>query len=631
MRTDLADSESAKKSFVALIGAPNCGKTTLYNWLTNSKFKTVNYPGATVEYSLGSLSERYNDSFPVMDTPGTYSLFPKSADEEVTVKALFEHPELGHAGKVIVVVDGTQMGRHLLLAKQIREAGFSFVIALTMSDLLQKNDINPQLEVLRNEYQCEVVPMDGLTGHGVMELVEKLKKLPPTSKPIQLDPWSDSVFAAKLARIEYVAQAVLGSATKERKLEKIYDRTAMIDRFLLHPWWGLVCFFVIMALVFSSIFWAAAPFMDLVDAGFSWLKDVIIRLSPESLWADFLGNGLIASFGAVMVFVPQIFILFLGIGLLEGSGYLARAATLIDKPFSKLGLSGRSFVPILSGFACAVPAMMASRNIGSKRDRMITNFVIPLMTCSARLPVYALLLAFLFYGQPAWKAGIALAALYLGSLVVGSVAAAIVNKILAKNNQSFFMMELPLYRRPHLRVLLQQSLTRTKAYVKRAGPMIFLFAVLIWGGTTFPHYQAPDDHAKLETSYLGTSGKMLEPVFRPLGVDWRVGVGLMSAFAAREVFVSSLAIMFNVGGQDEAQTKGLLQTMTDARDGGGHLIFTPASVVALLLFFMIALQCMSTFAISVKENGSMKFAVIQLVAFNVFAYLIAVSAYQLLS
>src|SRR6185312_10439585 len=445
-------------SFVALIGAPNCGKTTLYNWLTNSKFKTVNYPGATVEYSLGTLFEKYGAAFPVMDTPGTYSLFPKSADEEVTLKALYEHPELGHASKVIVVVDGTQLSRHLLLAKQIHEAGFSFVIALTMSDLLKKNNVTPHFEILKEEFQCEIIPIDGLTGGGIQNLVDALRRMTPTQNPAQLDPWSDSIFGAKLARIEFLAKVTLGSSDKESQLNQIYATTAKVDRVLLHPYLGLVFFFQIMGLIFSSIFWAAQPFMDLVDAGFSWLKEAVIHLVPISLLADFLGNGLVASFGAVMTFVPQIFILFIGIGLLEGSGYLARAATLIDQPFSKLGLSGRSFVPILSGFACAVPAMMASRNIPSKRDRMITNFVIPLMTCSARLPVYALLLAFLFHDQPAWKPGLALAALYMGSLVIGALAAAIVNKILTKNNQAIFMMELPLYRKPHWKVLVRQSL-----------------------------------------------------------------------------------------------------------------------------------------------------------------------------
>ncbi len=617
---------------VALVGAPNCGKTTLYNWLTNSRFKTVNYPGATIEYSLGKLADRYvsgaaeAQSFPVMDTPGTYSLFPKSADEQVTLKALYEHPELGPAGKVILVVDGTQMGRHLLMAQQIREAGFQFVIALTMSDLLRKNKIEIDPAVLEKAFGTKVILIDGLLGGGVQELVEEIRKLPGTVKPKKLAAWDPATLAAKLQSAEALAQeSIRKSKDKGGDLSKVYEATARADRFLLHPVWGLVLFFLIMWGLFSSIYWGAAPAMDWIDGLFSAAMESVLEMAPGSLWADFAANGIIASFAAVLVFVPQIFILFLGIGILESSGYLARAATLIDKPFSKIGLSGRSFVPILSGFACSVPAVMATRNITSARDRWITNFIIPLMSCSARLPVYALLLGFLFVGEASWKAGLALAALYMGSLLVGAIAAALLNRILKRNEKSFFMMELPLYRRPQVRVIFKQTWTRTVAYVKRAGPVIFILATLIWVGTTFPHYQA-EDTEKMQSSYLAQAGQYIEPVFAPMGVDWRAGVGLLSAFAAREVFVSSLAIMFNVSGSEETQSESLLMAMKEARNSAGELIFTPATVIGLLIFFMIALQCMSTFAIQVKENGSLKFAVTQLVVFNVVAYILAVVA-----
>lgn len=618
---------------VALVGAPNTGKTTLYNWLTNSRFKTVNYPGATIEYSLGNLAERYKDEkagkglFPVMDTPGTYSLFPKSADEEVTLKALYEHPSMGPAGKVVLVVDGTQMARHLLMAKQLQEAGFTFVIALTMSDLLKKNGIELDLAVLEKEFGTKVIPIDGLLGGGVKELVQALRELPGTVKPKKLDSWDSSTLASRLERADFLAKEASRKAEAQGKsVSKIYETTAKADRLLLHPVWGLVLFFGVMWGLFSLIYWGAAPLMDYVDGGFVAAKDWVLEQAPGSLVADFIGNGVIASFGAVFVFLPQIMILFFGIGLLESSGYLARAATLIDRPFSKIGLSGRSFVPLLSGFACAVPAIMATRNIPSSRDRWITNFVVPLMSCSARLPVYALLLGFLFAGESAWKAGFALAALYMGSIIVGAVAAGILNRILARNEKSFFMMELPLYRKPQLKVILKQTLTRSQAYVKRAGPVIFVLAALIWVGTTFPNYQA-EDAEKMQSSYLSQAGRVIEPVFEPMGVDWRAGVGLLSAFAAREVFVSSLAIMYNISGDDEeAQAEGLLGAMKEARNSAGELIFTPATVVGLLIFFMIALQCMSTFAIQVRENASWKFAVAQLVAFNVGAYALAVLA-----
>jgi ferrous iron transport protein B len=617
--------------FVALVGAPNSGKTTLYNWLTNSRFKTVNYPGATIEYSLGRLADRYKDhsrgeNFPVMDTPGTYSLFPKSADEEVTLKALYDHALMGPAGKVILVVDGTQMSRHLLIAKQLKQAGFSFVIALTMADLLRKNQIELDVQAIEKEFSTKVILIDGLLGGGLKELVGAIDQLPWTKSPQKLLTWDEKTSSAHIQDVERISKLALQKASQKGKsLSAVYERTAKIDRFFLDPVWGLVIFFAIMWGLFSLIYWGAAPLMDLVDAGFSALSSYATDRLP-GLLGDFIGNGIVSSFGAFLVFVPQIFILFFGIGILESTGYLARAATLIDKPFSKVGLSGRSFVPILSGFACAVPAVMATRNISSARDRWITNFIIPLMSCSARLPVYSLLLGFLFLDQPAWKAGLALAALYMGSIIVGSIAAGILNKILAKAKTSFFMMELPIYRKPHLRVLLKQTLTRTKAYVRRAGPAILVFAILIWFGTTFPNFNA-EGPQRLQSSYMAQLGQKIEPLFQPMGVDWRVGVGLISAFAAREVFVSSMAVMFNIT-DEAAQDQGLLETMKTATDSTGHLIFTPASVVGLLLFFMIALQCMSTVAIQMKENQSKSFALAQLVVFNVVAYGLAVFVVQ---
>ena len=334
---------------------------------------------------------------------------------------------------------------------------------------------------------------------------------------------------------------------------------------------------------------------------------------------------------SVLVFVPQIFILFIGISLLESSGYLARAATIIDKPFSKLGMSGRSFVPVLSGFACAVPAIIASRNIPSTRDRWITNFIIPLMTCSARLPVYTLLLAFVFKNEAAWKPGLALALIYIVSTLIGALAAGLVNKFLPQKEASFFMMELPLYRRPRVQVLLKQGLSRTYSYIKRAGPVILVLSVFIWVASNFPHNEIQDPQQKLEQSYLGKTGHFLEPVFKPMGLDWRVGIGLISAFAAREVFVSSLVIVFNVTDNNEqTQQNSLLENMRAATFSDGSRIFTVPSIVGLILFFMIALQCMSTVAISMKENNSWKYAISQLVVFNLVAYLLAVGVFQLL-
>jgi ferrous iron transport protein B len=621
----------AEITSIGLVGSPNSGKTTLYNWLTGSRFKTVNYPGATVEYSLGKLAHHLGEGLQVMDTPGTYSLHPKSADEEVTLKALYENPDLGVVSGVIVVLDGTQLSRHLLLAKQLQQTGFPMIAVITMSDLLRREGIEIDVDYLQKQLGCPVVQFDGLLAGGLKEIVAAAKKIPVKSNPRKPVFWNFEEQEAKLQECEKIAKEAMTHKTQEteKRLHKIVETTERLDKVLLHPWWGLILFIGIMGLLFSSIFWMATPFMDLIDGGFSWLNHGVLALAPDTLWTDFVANGVVSSFGAVLVFVPQIFILFFGIGLLESSGYLARAATLIDRPFSAVGMSGRSFVPILSGYACAVPAIIATRNISSARDRWITSFVIPLMTCSARLPVYAILLAFLFHGEASWKAGFSLAVLYLASLVVGGIAAAVVNRFLPKKDVSFFMMELPIYRRPRFRVLVRQAFTRTMSYVKRAGPPIFIFAVLIWVGTTFPHYQETNAQQKLEQSYAGQLGKVIEPVVSPMGVDWRVGVGLISAFAAREVFVSSLAVVFNITDENaDSQQASLLTQMGTAVNSVGEKVFTVSSVIGILIFFMIALQCMSTVAVQFRESGSFNFAMGQLIAFNLIAYALTVAVVQ---
>lgn len=621
----MSDSQEAinKIESVALVGPPNAGKTTLYNWLTHSRYATVNYPGSTVDYSKGLLAEAFGGKLTIIDTPGTYSLFAQGADEEVTQKVLFSH-EYFKTERVIVVVDGSQLARHLVLVQQIKESGFSMVIAVTMTDLLKKNNINIDLKSLEKEFSCPVVAIDGVLGGGVKELATILSQLKKQSGA-KVNSWDENKQTQQVQRAEEVARKTLSNS-----VDNIYNSTARWDELLLHPTWGVFIFIGIMFLFFSSIFWLAAPFMEWVDQAFA----SVVTLASQwqalgALGSDFLAHGIIASFAAVLVFVPQIFILFLGIGFLESSGYLARAATLMDRPFSKLGMNGRSFVPILSGFACAVPAMMATRNIISPRDRRITNFVIPLMTCSARLPVYALLIGYLFVDS-IWQAGFILTLIYFTSLLLGALAASVLNKILARNKVSYFMMELPLYRRPIFVPLVKMALQKTSNYVKKAGPAIFLFSVLIWMGTTFPNYQEVEAGQRLEGSYLAQAGKYIEPVFTPMGADWRVGVGLITAFAARETFVSTLAMLFNITEEDDTSNRGLMQAMAQAKDGKGQDLFNMASVSSLMIFFMVAMQCLSTYAVARKEE-SKKFALIQLFAFNFIAYALSVMVFQVLS
>lgn len=662
---------------VLLVGSPNTGKTTLFNWLTNSHYKTVNYPGSTVDYARARTSERYGEPIEILDTPGVYSFTPHSDDERVTHDLLFNKNPFSH--KLVVVIDATQLDRTLLLVDQAVAAGFRVLVALTMGDMLEREGYVVDIQQLSQKLGgVPVVPINGLLGGGVEDLIRKLRDVsfqaPPLVKP-QFFSFGIEKVQELVKKNKELAGAVIkprdsvnklkvdlqeacglssetkevSSGSKEAMRNKVtgsspsvLSRSLKWDAWLLDARFGLLFFFLIMSGVFALIYDLATPFADGIDALFSFFADQLTLYIPAGLLLDFINEGVLASFAGVFVFVPQILFLFLAITFLEHSGYLARAAALIDAPLARLGLGGRSFVPLLSGFACAVPAVMAARNIPAKRERMLAIFVIPLMTCSARLPVYALLLGFLFYNKPSWMAGMALSALYLGAIVVGAVAAKIFSKILARSgsplagagmssNQSL-LLELPLYRRPRLGMVLRQSLAKTLSYIKKAGPVIFAFAILLWFATNFPKGSGEGGESTLATSYAGQLGHVLEPVFEPMGVDWRVGVGLISAFAAREVFVSSLAVIFNIEGGDEADEESmqqsLISSMQTATNQNGRPIFTLGSVLGLLVFVMIALQCTSTTGVVLRETGSVSFAVMQVVVLNLVAYILAVLIYQ---
>lgn len=605
-----------------LVGQPNSGKTTLYNWLTGSNYKTVNYPGSTIEYSMGSIDLKHGTNKSFVDTPGTYSLIPKSPDEIVTGKVLYDNEQTNKA-HCILVIDGVHLERQMTLVFQMKQASIDFSIVVTMADLLKEQNTQIDFAALSKNIGVAVYVFNGQTSEGIDKLIAGLP-LTVSEKPRKKISWTYLDF--QRARID--AMEEVEKVTRKGNTNDICGFTKKLDSWLLSKL-GFVFFFGIMTLLFASLFWFSAPFSDLIEAGFSYVSTQIETAFPDSFLATFLSQGIVASFAAVLVFVPQILFLFLGLGFLESSGYLPRAAALIDHPLQKMGLGGRSFVPILSGFACAVPALMATRNISSKRDRFITSFIIPMMSCSARLPVYGLLLLFLFPDN-AFLIGLVFAGLYFLSLFFGAVASLILSKFVKPSKDQFFMMELPLYRRPRIRIIIKQALSKTRSYITRAGPIIIFFAVLLWLGAQFPRVnsQAPE----LAESYIGQLGQVMEPVFKPMGVDWRVGVGLISAFAAREVFVSTMAVTFKVTADEEHQEKDLLQIMNQAKFADGTPIFTVGSVLGLIFFFMIALQCMTTVATQIRESGSAKFAWTQLIVLNLVAYVGAVvinQAYRL--
>ena len=654
-----------KTSLITLVGPPNSGKTTLFNYLSGQNFKTVNYPGATVEYSICRLLGKFNLNANILDSPGIISLIPNSPDERVAVESLYCHPQLGIPDLIIVTVDASQISRHLFLVKQLLEANFTVLIALTMTDMLQKKGHHISETELARELGCNVVKIDGRTGYGVNDLMLEAERsieksqIGITKQPIIFDENIDKSRLIKIYNeIAEIEKKVVHETIPQKKIEaanrklKIFsdpkgkqncnsiDHTSLkIDKFLLHRVWGLVFFFVIMAVTFTSIFWLAQPMMHFIDESFGF----VAKAAHDSIgipWiGDLLSSGIISGMGSVLVFIPQITILFLILGILEDTGYLARGAMLIDKPLSKIGLNGKSFVPMLSGFACAIPAMLAARTITNKKERYLTIFIIPLMSCSARIPVYALLMAFLFPPEKAWIGGLMLAGVYIFSIVSSVIIAGIINKFSARiiktQDNSSFILELPSYRVPKLKVVLTNTYYSVKIYLKKAGPIIFFLSIIIWGITYFPNSSPRVDTnnrnkeeivqlqraERLSGSYASHLGKMIQPVMTPIGMDWRVGVSLISAFAAREVFVSSLALIFKVTGNDASIQSSIVEAMRKAEIGNtGRKLFTPATICGLIIFFMFSLQCISTIAVSRKETGSWRIPILQVIIFTSLGY-----------
>jgi len=677
MHTDLASSPSCHDDgqktlpdrndqipLVTLVGQPNSGKTTLFNALTGANFKTSNYPGTTVEFSAGTVSKKFSFDCLVLDSPGITSLYPKSPDEETSINALFDHPIYRHPEIVVVTADASQLGRQLYLAKQIIDCKFQVIIAVTMSDLLEKKGFEIAFDKLEHLLECPIVKVNPRLGQGIDQLVDRIQRLHASANaqrtPLQKAPDLTEAFVINLYEFtEDVEHQVIFPKGKKVDIEKINREffnfqhhkpdafSLKIDRFVLHPLWGAVFFFVSMGIVFTSIFWMAQPLMDLISQGFGWLGDLTATLLPDSWIGSLLAQGLIGGVGTVMTFLPQIIILFFLMGILEDTGYLSRAAMLVDKPLSKIGLNGRSFVPMLSGFACAIPATMAARTIPNKRERWLTIFIIPLMSCSARLPVYALLFAFVTPPGKPWIAGILLGAVYLLSLINGSLAAGLIDRLTRRHKkmETHFMLELPAYRRPVPHFVFKTTFYKSITYIKKAGPAIVMCSLIIWAMTYFPNISpqlAPSktvgldqEHVtklleaeRLNTSFAADVGHVFEPVLQPLGWDWRIGVALISAFVAREVFVSAMALTFHITETEEGSlNKSILQSMRESKIAGSDKpLFTLSSTIALIIFFMFAMQCFSTLAIVRKETGSWKIPILQQLVYTGVAYIFALGA-----
>ena len=708
---------------LALIGNPNSGKSTLFNALTGGRARTGNYAGVTVGKHEATIFTPHGVRVTLMDLPGTYSLSPRSPDEALSRDALLGDLQgAARPDAIVCVVDASQLERHLYLVTQVIDLGLPVLVALNKMDAAERLALHIDPESLSADLGVPVVALSASTGRGVMELKQHLSGLAKSSPPSRCW-HLPAALQSPLTRLEIRCQEaglphpaahallLLGDAhyraekgpsslpaalratarqlaaeacpgnpddvdsllakarydTIRRAMERATRqaggaRASWSDRFdalALHPVFG----WFVMAAIFSTLFvalfrWASLP-MDAIDVTFGWLGDRVRAAMPEGDLRDLLADGVIAGVGGVIIFLPQIVILFFFIGLLEGSGYMARAAFLMDRVMGRVGLNGKSFVPLLSSYACAIPGIMAARTIENPRQRLITILVAPFQSCSARLPVYSLLIVTLVPGDSLGdygKAGMMLGLYALGTL--GALAFAwIFNRTLPhKAAPPPFLLELPRYRRPDMREVLTLMGSAAGSFTRKAGSIILGLSILLWALATYPKSDAADAATRLEQSAIGRIGHVMEPLVRPLGWDWKTGAAVATSFAAREVFVGTMNILYHVEEADtgidrtpllerlgglvappsddagEEDTTTLLRDrMASAKHADGTPVFTTATCASLLVFYVYAMQCIATLAATARETGRWKWAIFQLGYQTTFATVFALLVYQLAS
>lgn len=634
------DGASSQKTspIVALAGNPNAGKTTLFNALTGLRHKVANYPGVTVERRSGRwpLGDAPAE---LVDLPGLYSLDATSMDEEIARDVLRGSPDSPvRPDAIVAVVDATNLERNLYLITQIIEHETPVVIALTMMDLFEEHGHVIDIEMLSKGLFVPVVPVDARKGTGISELANAVSGVfgkaqqVPAGLTAELSGEGSEVFA----RYRYIS-GLVQSAVKHNDVDahRFSDR---VDSVLTHKFWGLLVLLGILLLVFQAIFsWATLP-MDLLESGFGALGDGARSVLPAGIFADLIIDGVIAGVGGILVFLPQIILLFVFISILEDTGYMSRAAFLLDRLMSRIGLHGKAFLPLISSFACAIPGIMATRTIEDRRDRLATIMIAPFMSCSARLPVYVLMIAAFFGGQTVFGfvslGAVIMLGMYLLGIVVAIIVAFILKQTVLKAPTPPFMMELPPYRMPSFRTVLSNVLERAGLFVRRAGTVILAISIILWALAYFPRSDAAAQpgsetaaSTQLENSFAGRLGHAIEPVIEPLGYDWKIGVALIASFAAREVLVSTLSILYNVGG-DADETEGLASALREAKRADGSPVWTTLTAVSLMVFFVLAMQCMSTVAIVRRETNSWRWPLFMVAYMTVLAYLGAFLTYQ---
>ena len=602
---------------IALVGNPNCGKTSLFNTLTGTRQKVANYAGVTVERKEGSFKLPSGDAVRVLDLPGTYSLKPSSLDEEVTRAVCLGELK----GEIlpdifICVVDATNLSLHLSLVLEVRALNRPMILVLNMMDEVKKRGISIDKDKLSQLLGIPVVEAVAVKTKGIQDLINQLDQ-----KNLFITPYH-----SELSHFEQVKQITKQVILNNDSGDK---RTAFLDKIFLHPVLGLVILTLTMFVMFQAVFIWATPFIEFIENFVAWLSDFIGPLIQHPLLKSLVVDGVIAGAGSVLAYMPQILILFFFILMLEESGYLPRAAFLLDKLMSKAGLSGRSFIPLLSSFACAIPGIMATRSISSERDRLATIMIAPLMTCSARLPVYALLIAAfipnqLIYGWLSLQ-GLVLFGLYMSGIVSALLVSVFLKLVRKDKTESIFIFELPTYRIPDIRNIALGLYDRATIFLKRVGGIIVALSILLWVLVTFP--QPPDNASMPAINYslAGQLGHLIHPIFAPIGFTWEICIALIPAMAAREVVIAALGVIYAMSGDEDTVTQSLLSQISGP-DGWGL-----ATGLSLLVWFIFAPHCLATLATIRRETGSWKQPIIRATYLFALAYIFSFITYQVAS
>ncbi|MBC75526.1 MAG: ferrous iron transporter B [Halobacteriovoraceae bacterium] len=616
-------------SLLALVGLPNSGKSALFNALTKNRQRVANFPGITVEKKKGKTV--YNEQpFEVVDLPGVYTLDAASLDEKVTRDYVLNKKKEEKADVFVIVVDSTNLRKSLYLALQIKELGQKFVVAMNMMDVAQKRGLKLDLDLLSESLGAKVVPTVAVDNQGLNELMQAcLEEQKATSKTLnykksfESDIKDPEYIQNKLSEVENIIKhSVKTPISRDNFTEKL-------DSILLHPVFGLVILFAILLLTFQLLFAWADPFVGWIEGGFELVASGVDGLLPDGYLKNLVIDGIIAGVGGVMVFLPHICFLFILINLLEDFGYLGRAAFLLDYVMRKLGLPGKAVVPLLSSHACAIPGIMSARIMENPTERWVTMMVSPLTTCSARLPVYTLLIAaaipnqtvFGFLGLP----GLVLFALYALGIISSFVVAYVMKRTMVKRAPSHLMMELPGYRMPRLTNVLRSTFQKAMMFVKKAGTVIVVLSIIIWALVSFPNPPAGAEGHPINHSYAAKIGKTFEPIFRPMGFDWRLTTALIPSFGAREVLVSSLSTVMSVEASEEEGEEGLVQTLKDVV----ATEFSLATMFALMVWFVFSPQCISTFAVLRNETDGYKTPLMYGAYTLALAYIMSLLTYQL--